>query len=68
MEKELGITKSHTMFAELNTSHFFGDLSLAKKMIDEAKLVGCDCVKFQSWSADTLYSSSYYAEIWSLKG
>jgi sialic acid synthase SpsE len=47
--------------AEFNTSHF-GDLSLAEKMIDQAKLVGCDCVKFQSWSADTLYASSYYAE------
>lgn len=47
--------------AELNTSHF-GDIKIAKSMIDEAKLAGCDCVKFQSWSADTLYSKSYYNE------
>ncbi len=45
--------------AELNTSHF-GDLDLARLMIDEAKAAGCDCVKFQSWSAETLYSESYY--------
>jgi sialic acid synthase SpsE len=45
--------------AELNTSHF-GDLSLAKDMILQAKECGCDCVKFQSWSASSLYSKSYY--------
>lgn len=45
--------------AELNTSHF-GDIELAKSMIDEAKSSGCDCVKFQSWSAETLYCDSYY--------
>lgn len=47
--------------AELNTSHF-GDLTIAKEMINQAKLAGCDCVKFQSWSADTLYSDGYYKE------
>lgn len=45
--------------AELNTSHF-GDLAIARNMIAQAKAAGCDCVKFQSWSADTLYSESYY--------
>ncbi len=47
--------------AELNTSHF-GDLGIARDMIDQAKASGCDCVKFQSWSAETLYSESYYKE------
>lgn len=47
--------------AELNTSHF-GDMELAKSMIDTAKSVGCDCVKFQSWSAESLYSASYYRD------
>lgn len=47
--------------AELNTSHF-GDIDIAKKMIDQAKLAGCDCVKFQSWSPDTLYCEGYYQE------
>ena len=45
--------------AELNTSHF-GNIELAKEMILQAKSVGCDCVKFQSWSAKTLYANSYY--------
>lgn len=45
--------------AEVNTSHF-GDIEHAKKIIDEALIVGCDCVKFQSWSTETLYSKTYY--------
>jgi sialic acid synthase SpsE len=45
--------------AELNTSHF-GDLAIARQMIDRAKAVGCDCVKFQSWTTDTLFAKAYY--------
>ncbi len=45
--------------AELNTSHF-GNIKLAKKMILEAKQSGCDCVKLQSWTSDTLYSKNFY--------
>jgi len=47
--------------AELNTSHF-GDIGIAKTMIDEAKNAGCNCVKFQSWNENTLYSKTYYDE------
>ncbi len=47
--------------AELNTSHF-GDMDIAKQMIDKALEVGCHCVKFQSWTTDTLYSDAYYRE------
>jgi N-acetylneuraminate synthase len=47
--------------AELNTSHF-GNIETAKQMIDEAMASGCDCVKFQSWSAGTLYSNTYYRQ------
>lgn len=47
--------------AELNTSHF-GKLETAKEMIVAAKQAGCDCVKFQSWSANTLYSNTYYRQ------
>jgi sialic acid synthase SpsE len=47
--------------AEINTSHF-GNMERAKEMIDQAKETGCDCVKFQSWSAETLYSKTYYDE------
>lgn len=47
--------------AEVNTSHF-GNIETAKQMIDTAKEIGCDCVKFQSFSAETLYSKTYYME------
>jgi sialic acid synthase SpsE len=47
--------------AELNTSHF-GSMEIAKQMIEAAKQAGCDCVKFQSWSANTLYSNTYYRQ------
>jgi N-acetylneuraminate synthase len=31
-------------------------------MIDAAADCGCDCVKFQSWSAESLYSQTYYKQ------
>jgi N-acetylneuraminate synthase len=57
------ISQSNTPYiiAEMNTSHF-GSMETAKKMIEQAKDSGCNCVKFQSWSADTLYSENYYVE------
>ena len=45
--------------AEVNSSHF-GDKEVAFQMIDAARACGCDCVKFQSWSAESLYSKEYY--------
>lgn len=47
--------------AEVNSSHN-GDVSTAKQMITSAKECGCDCVKFQSWSAESLYSKTYYEQ------
>ena len=45
--------------AEVNSSHN-GSVELAKQMIDVAVEAGCNCVKFQSWSAESLYSATYY--------
>ncbi len=45
--------------AEVNSSHN-GNIDTAKEMIKKAKEIGADCVKFQSWTAETLYSKSYY--------
>lgn len=45
--------------AEVNSSHN-GSVEVARQMIDAAVQAGCDCVKFQSWSAKTLYSRTYY--------
>ncbi len=47
--------------AEVNSSHN-GNIELAKEMIIKAKEIGCDCVKFQSWSQESLYSKSYYVD------
>ena len=47
--------------AEVNSSHN-GNVEVAKQMITAAAEAGCDCVKFQSWSAESLYSASYYKD------
>ena len=45
--------------SEVNSSHN-GNMELAKQMIDASVEIGCDCVKFQSWSVSSLYSKTYY--------
>lgn len=45
--------------SEVNSSHS-GNMDLAKQMIDASVSIGCDCVKFQSWSVESLYSKTYY--------
>ena len=45
--------------SEVNSSHN-GSIELARQMIDASADIGCDCVKFQSWSVDSLYSRTYY--------
>jgi N-acetylneuraminate synthase len=57
--REIGDYLKPYIVAELNTSHF-GDIDIARDMIRQAKFAGCDCVKFQSWSAETLYCEGYY--------
>lgn len=47
--------------AEVNSSHG-GKMDTARDMIKAAADCGCDCVKFQSWSKETLYSKTYYDE------
>ena len=47
--------------AELNSSHR-GKVEYARQMIDVAKECGCNAVKFQSWTADSLYCKNYYEE------
>ena len=41
------------IIAEIGANHN-GDVNLAKKMIDVAVTCGCDAVKFQSWTPDSL--------------
>ena len=49
------------IIAELGSNHN-GDMELAKKLIIEAKKAGADCVKFQSWSKDTIFSRKKYED------
>lgn len=58
-DRVLGDYEKPYIVAEVNSSHN-GSVEVAKQMIDAAKDSGCDCVKFQSWSADSLYSATYY--------
>jgi sialic acid synthase SpsE len=46
------------VIAEIGSNHN-GDMDLARKMIDCAKKLGCDCVKFQSWDT-SIFSKNVY--------
>jgi sialic acid synthase SpsE len=49
------------IIAELGSNHN-GNMVLAKRMIVEAKEAGADCVKFQSWSKDTIFAREKYKD------
>lgn len=47
------------IIAEIGANHN-GDMVLARRLIDEARSCGCDAVKFQSWTPDSLISREEY--------
>ena len=47
------------VIAEIGANHN-GDMELARKMIDSAKSCGCDAVKFQSWTPESLIAKEEY--------
>jgi N-acetylneuraminate synthase len=49
-----------TMIAEIGINHN-GDLEIAKKLIRLAKNSGCDAVKFQKRTIDTVYTAEFLA-------
>lgn len=57
----LDSTTSPYFTAEINTGHF-GKYDLAIKAVDLAKAAGCDCIKFQSWAPESLYTGKYLLE------
>ena len=65
--REISENKPPYFIAEMNTSHF-GSLPAAKEMIISAKKAGTDCVKFQSWTTDTLSQISITGKIQLQKG
>ena len=58
-EKEVYDYCEPYIIAELGSNHN-GDMGLAEKMIRKAKEAGADCVKFQSWTKDTIFSKRVY--------
>jgi len=67
--KDIILTKTRSIYnycepyviAEIASNHN-GDMELAKKLIFEAKQSGADCVKFQSWTKDTIFSRKKYED------
>lgn len=49
------------VIAELGANHN-GDMDLARKLIASAKEAGANCVKFQSWTKDSVFSRQKYEE------
>lgn len=49
------------VIAEIGANHN-GDMELAKKMIHIAKECGADCVKFQSWTKNSVFSKKVYED------
>lgn len=59
--KNISLNSTPYIIAELGSNHN-GDMDLAKKLIIEAKRCGADCVKFQSWTKDTIFSKKKYQD------
>ncbi len=57
--KEISNFTKPYIIAELGSNHN-GNMELAKKLIIEAKEAGADCVKFQSWSKDSIFAKKKY--------
>ncbi|MEY8200749.1 MAG: N-acetylneuraminate synthase family protein [Colwellia sp.] len=60
-KKEISNFSKPYIIAELGSNHN-GDMELAKKMIVEAKAAGADCVKFQSWTKDSIFAREKYED------
>lgn len=54
------------VIAEIGANHN-GDMDLAIKMIDSAKKCGADCVKFQSWTKESIFSKKVYGDNYFLR-
>ena len=53
--------KSPYFIAEIGANHN-GDITLGKKLIELAKQAGADCVKFQSWTPESVFASVKYEQ------
>jgi len=49
------------IIAELGANHN-GNMELAKELIHQAKEAGADCIKFQSWTKDSVFAKKKYED------
>ena len=49
------------VIAEIGANHN-GDMKLAAELIKAAKDAGADCVKFQSWTKESIFAAVKYEE------
>ncbi len=54
------------VIAEIGANHN-GDMALAVELMQAAKEAGANCVKFQSWTKDTIFSKTKYEDNYFLK-
>jgi sialic acid synthase SpsE len=59
--RAVGEHESPYIIAELGSNHN-GDMDLARELMRAAKDSGADCVKFQSWSKESIFSRKTYEE------
>ncbi|HUN53782.1 MAG TPA: N-acetylneuraminate synthase family protein [Smithella sp.] len=59
--KKVGDGKSCYIIAEIGINHN-GDIEIAKRLIDLAKISGCDAVKFQKRTVDVVYTTEELAK------
>ena len=59
--EKMRASRTPYVIAEIGSNHN-GDMELAQRMIVEAKAAGADCVKFQSWTKDTIFSRKVYSD------
>lgn len=51
--------KEPYVIAEIGSNHN-GNMEMARKLITEAHNAGADCIKFQSWSKETIFAKEVY--------
>ncbi len=59
--REIGSGHAPFIIAEIGANHN-GEMNLAKALIDKAVEAGADCVKFQSWSKQSIFSKIVYEQ------
>lgn len=60
-EKEVFNYGKPYVIAELGANHN-GDMALAERMIIEAKEAGAHCIKFQSWTKESIFAKKKYED------